>query len=109
MAFIPYYHQALSSQQDSSNVQGLLHEPTAATAAADADGSLVAVKHPPHTRRSYDLALSRFLNWYQMAGTSGLNKATVQRDCADLEAQGLSLSSLNVHLSASRIGLRSGR
>ena len=56
----------------------------------------------PHTRRSYDLALTRFLNWHQAAGLPGLNKAAVQRYRAVLEGQGLSASSLNVHLSAIR-------
>ena len=56
----------------------------------------------PHTRRSYDLALSRFLKWYQAAGSPGLSKAVVQRYRAELEAQRLSASSLNVHLSAVR-------
>ena len=55
-----------------------------------------------HTRRSYDLALTRFLNWYQLAGSSGVNKAAVQRYRAALEAEGLSPSSVNVHLSAVR-------
>lgn len=56
----------------------------------------------PHTRRSYDLALSRFFNWYQAAGAPALNKATVQRYRATLEGRGLSASSINVHLSAVR-------
>jgi site-specific recombinase XerC len=55
----------------------------------------------PHTRRSYDLALSRFLEWYVETGSPGLTKATVQRYRSALE-QGLSASSLNVHLSALR-------
>jgi integrase len=57
---------------------------------------------PGHTRRSYDLALSRFLAWYRTAGTPGLTRATVQRYRAYLEQQELSASSLNVHLSAVR-------
>lgn len=56
----------------------------------------------PHTRRSYDLALSRFLRWYVEADSPGLNKATVQRYRSELERQDLSASSLNVHLSAIR-------
>ncbi len=56
----------------------------------------------PHTRRSYDLALSRFLTWYQAAGAPGLHKATVQRYRTELEGQNLSASTLNVHLSAVR-------
>ena len=56
----------------------------------------------PHTRRSYHLALSRFLTWYQSANAPGLTKATVQRYRTVLEAQGLAASSLNVHLSAIR-------
>jgi integrase len=56
----------------------------------------------PHTRRSYDLALSRFLIWYQASGAPGLTKASVQRYRTELEGQGLSASSLNVHLSAIR-------
>ena len=56
----------------------------------------------PHTRRSYHLALSRFLDWYQAAGSPGLTKAAVQGYRAHLEGQKLSPSSLNVHLSAVR-------
>jgi site-specific recombinase XerC len=56
----------------------------------------------PHTRRSYDLALSRFLGWYVETGSPGLTKATVQRYRAALESRGFSASSLNVHLSAVR-------
>lgn len=56
----------------------------------------------PHTRRSYDLALTRFLRWYQAAGLTGLNKAAVQRYRAVLEAESLSPSTVNVHLSAVR-------
>jgi integrase/recombinase XerD len=56
----------------------------------------------PHTRRSYDLALTRFLEWYVDSGSSGLTKATVQRYRSELESRGLSASSLNVHLSAVR-------
>src|SRR5687768_1666006 len=56
----------------------------------------------PHTQRSYDLALSRFLVWYFDAGSPGLHRATVQRYRSELEQQGLSPSSLNVHLSAVR-------
>ena len=104
----PVLPSGLPSQQDSSNAEGLLHAPIPA-AEAVADSSLVAIKRlvldavvSPHTRRSYDLALSRFLTWYQTAGAPGLNKAAVQRYCADLQTQGLSPSSLNVHLSAVR-------
>lgn len=55
-----------------------------------------------HTRRSYDLALSRFLVWFQAAGLPSFNKAAVQRYRAELEGQGLSASSVNVQLSAVR-------
>jgi integrase/recombinase XerD len=55
-----------------------------------------------HTRRSYDLALSRFLEWYRQAGSPGLVRATVQRYRSTLENAGLSPSSVNVHLSAIR-------
>jgi site-specific recombinase XerD len=56
----------------------------------------------PHTRRSYDLALTRFLDWYRATGARGLNKATVQQYRVHLDGQGLAASSLNVHLSAIR-------
>lgn len=56
----------------------------------------------PHTRRSYNLVLSRFLGWYRAAGAPGFHRATVQRYRACLEGQGLSASSVNVHLSAIR-------
>lgn len=56
----------------------------------------------PHTRRTYGLALSRFLQWYQAAGSPGFNKGVVQRYRAELEAEGLSASSVNLQLSAVR-------
>ena len=77
-----------------------------ATATADPLGAIKSLVldavSSPHTRRSYDLALSRFLRWYVEAGSPGLNKSTVQRYRAELEQQNLSASSLNVHLSAVR-------
>ena len=55
-----------------------------------------------HTRRSYALALSRFLDWYRANDTTRFDKATVQRYRVHLEEQRLSSASLNVHLSAIR-------
>lgn len=66
-----------------------------------------AIKHlvldavsSPHTRRSYDLALRRFLAWYRDSGTIGFDKALIQRYRSELETQGLASASVNVHLSA---------
>lgn len=56
----------------------------------------------PHTRRSYALALSRFLDWYRVEGAPRFDKAAVQRYRIHLERQQLSNASLNVHLSAIR-------
>jgi integrase len=56
----------------------------------------------PHSRRSYALALARFLDWYEAAGRPGLSKATVQRYRTHLDGQSLAASSLNVHMSAIR-------
>ena len=56
----------------------------------------------PHSRRSYALALARFLDWFEAAGRPGLSKATVQRYRTHLDGQSLAASSLNVHMSAIR-------
>jgi site-specific recombinase XerC len=79
-----------------------LVQPVAVEPLAAIKGLVLDSVSSPHTRRSYDLALSRFLAWYQAAGSPGLTKATVQRYRAVLEGQGLAASSLNVHLKAIR-------
>ena len=83
--------------------------PPSGTLPALARDPLLAIKtlvldavRSPHTRRSYDFALSRFFDWYRNAGAPGLAKATVQRYRTHLEGQGLSASSINLHLSAIR-------
>jgi site-specific recombinase XerD len=54
----------------------------------------------PHTRRSYDRALTGFLSWYGATGADGFTKATVQSYRSELEARGLSASAINVRLAA---------
>ena len=104
---------ALIARDNSSYLvlsSGLPSEPNLALAVPlPAADPLAAVKSlvldavsSPHTKRSYDLALSRFLAWYVDTGSPGLTKGTVQRYRSELEARGLSASSLNVHLSAVR-------
>src|SRR5687767_3422741 len=56
----------------------------------------------PHTRRSYDRALSEFLAWCMATGAHGFTKATVQSYRSELEARGLSASAVNVQLAAVR-------
>ena len=56
----------------------------------------------PHTRRSYDRALSEFLAWCVATGADGFTKATVQSYRSELEARGLSASAVNVQLAAVR-------
>jgi site-specific recombinase XerD len=57
----------------------------------------------PHSRRAYDKALTDFMLWYQAeAPSDGFSKATVQRYARQLEALGLSASTVNVRLTAVR-------
>lgn len=56
----------------------------------------------PHTRRSYDRALTSFLTWFMEHGAEGFSKATVQRYRSELELRGLSASAVNVQLAAIR-------
>jgi site-specific recombinase XerD len=55
----------------------------------------------PHSRRSYDLALTRFLTWSAEA-REPFSKALVQRYGRQLADSGLSAGTVNVHLSAIR-------
>jgi len=55
-----------------------------------------------HTRRAYERALRAFLGWYRDTHQAILNKATVQRYAADLQASGLSAANINQRLSAIR-------
>lgn len=75
---------------------------TAANPLYSVKGLVLDAVSSPHTRRSYDIALSRFLDWYRAAGAPGLSKATVQWYRSELERREFSASSLNVHLSAIR-------
>ena len=92
--------------KDPSPLSAEFHCLPAPLAAADRwaalQGLVLDAVSSPHTRRSYSLALSRFLAWYQASGRPGFTKATVQSYRADLEAQGLAAASVNVHLSALR-------
>jgi integrase len=56
----------------------------------------------PNTRRAYDIALTAFLNWYREQCAPGFQKSTVHEYRLALERQGMSASSINVHLSAVR-------
>jgi site-specific recombinase XerD len=56
----------------------------------------------PHTRRSYDRALTEFLAWCVATGVDGFTKATVQSYRAEIERRGLSASAVNVQLAAVR-------
>jgi integrase len=87
---------------DLAGLPAPLVRPAAADPLAAIKSLVLDAVSSPHTRRSYDLALSRFLAWYQAAGAPGLTKATVQRYRSELEGQRLAASSLNVHLSAIR-------
>src|SRR5690348_6051789 len=55
-----------------------------------------------HTRRAYSQALEEFLIWLREQPCRQFNKAAVQRYRSELEAKGLSPSSINVRLSAIR-------
>lgn len=55
-----------------------------------------------HSKRSYEKALSDFLDWYQAQGKPGLTKALVQRYKAVLQESGLAPSSVNQRMSAIR-------
>ena len=55
-----------------------------------------------HTRRAYERALRDFLDWYRDTHQAILNKATVQRYAAELQASGLSAANINQRLSAIR-------
>ena len=55
-----------------------------------------------HTRRAYERALHDFLGWYRDTHQAILNKATVQRYAAELQASGLSAANINQRLSAIR-------
>src|SRR5215211_898633 len=54
----------------------------------------------PHTRRSYDRALTGFLMWCSSGEGAAFTKATVQAYRAELEGRGLSASAVNVQLAA---------
>lgn len=55
-----------------------------------------------HTRRAYGRALTEFLDWFQVAGATGLNKATVAAHVAYLRDNGKPASSINQRLTAIR-------
>jgi integrase/recombinase XerD len=54
----------------------------------------------PHTRRSYDRALTGFLAWCSSGESAAFTKATVQAYRSELETRGLSASAINVQLAA---------
>jgi len=56
----------------------------------------------PHTRRSYDRALTKFHGWYRPAEHGPFSSTVVQEYRAELERQGLAPSSINLELAALR-------
>jgi site-specific recombinase XerD len=56
----------------------------------------------PHSRRSYELALDGFIEWWHQEGRPPFTKATVQAFRAKLENDGLASATINVRLSAIR-------
>ena len=56
----------------------------------------------PESRRAYSRALDDFLRWFQSQAPDGFTKATVNAYRSDLEARGLSPSTINIRLSAIR-------
>jgi len=55
-----------------------------------------------HTRRAYEQALEEFLLWLSADPSQSLNKAVVQKHRAELQAKGLSASSVNIRMAAIR-------
>jgi site-specific recombinase XerD len=56
----------------------------------------------PHSRRAYETALDGFFGWWDAQGRPPFAKATVQAFRSQLEAEGMSPSTINVRLSAIR-------
>lgn len=56
----------------------------------------------PHSRRSYDRAISSFISWYCGEPRFGFNRAVVTRYRSFLERQQLAPATVNLHLSAIR-------
>jgi site-specific recombinase XerD len=56
----------------------------------------------PHSRRSYELALDGFIEWWHQEGRPPFTKATVQAFRAKLEDDGLAAATINVRLCAIR-------
>src|SRR3989442_1486282 len=54
----------------------------------------------PESKRSYRKALDDFLEWYDRDPRPGFTKATVQAYRSELEAGGLSPSTINVRMAA---------
>jgi integrase len=76
--------------------------PQLAAALAAIKGLVLDSVRSPHTRRSYDRALTQFLAWCVFTAAEGFTKATVQGYRAELETRGLSTSAVNVQLAAIR-------
>src|SRR5712692_184781 len=56
----------------------------------------------PHSRRAYETALDHFLGWYHAEARPPISKALVNIYRVELEAAGLSGSTINQRLSAIR-------
>jgi len=54
----------------------------------------------PHSRRAYEQGIKSFMTWYNKQGNPGLSKRIIQQYQRTLENDGLSPSTINLHISA---------
>ena len=81
--------------------QMVVARPQVAEALAAIKSLVLNSVRSPHTRRSYDRALTGFLAWCSSGEGAAFTKATVQAYRSELEeARGLSASGVNVQLAA---------
>ena len=80
--------------------QMVVARPQVAEALAAIKSLVLNTVRSPHTRRSYDRALTGFLAWCSSGEGAAFTKATVQAYRSELEARGLSASGVNVQLAA---------
>ena len=55
---------------------------------------VVHAVHSANSQRAYRRGLLDFLEWYQLTGQQGLNKAVVQEFLVELQRRGLAASSI---------------
>jgi|SRR4029077_15485885 hypothetical protein len=60
----------------------------------------------PHSRRSYEYAIERFIAWYCDEPRLGFNRSVVVRYRSFLESLSLSAATINLHLTAIRRPMR---